>query len=280
MLAHLALTVRAHPLAAFFALTLVLSWWTPLLWPGTLNPFGPMLAALIVAPIVAGRDGVLDLLRRQTRWRVGLGWYAAALGLPVAVRLAAIAANVLLGAPMPALDRLDPLYNLLVLFPVVFILFGPLGEEFGFRGFALPRLLGRHSALAASLLLGGFVAVWHLPLVIGGAGVDAARYLPLMCQVVLVSVVYTWLFNNTGGSVLMVTLLHASNNTLAEYLGPIFTGGDLVRFDWLFTLGWVVVATLIVGLAGPARLSRRPTAGRPSPVIEAAEERVARRVTP
>jgi membrane protease YdiL (CAAX protease family) len=268
--------VRNHPLTAFFALTLILSWWTPFIWPGTLNPFGPMLAALIVAPIIAGRAGVADLLRRQTRWRVGLGWYAAALGLPIVVRLAAIAVNVLLGAPAPTLDRLDPLYNLLILFPVVFILFGPLGEEFGFRGFALPRLQGDHSALAASLLLGGFVVVWHLPLVISGAGVDVARYLPLVCQVVMVSVVYTWRINNTGGSVLMATLLHTSNNTLAEYLGPIFAGGDLVRFDWLFTAGWVAVAALIVGLAGPARLSRRPTEGSLVATTEAAE-RVARR---
>lgn len=81
MLAHLGLVVRTHPLTAFFALALVLSWWTPLVWPGTLNPFGPMLAALIIAPIVAGRAGVADLVRRQTRWHVGLGWYAATLGL-------------------------------------------------------------------------------------------------------------------------------------------------------------------------------------------------------
>ncbi len=100
-----------------------------------LFPFGPLLAALIVAGLTGG---MRDLLSRCLRWRVGLQWYAAALLVGPAIGLAAVYLNVLLGAPAPTAALLGPWYGLFLLFPGA-VLDAPVGEEPGWRGFGLPR---------------------------------------------------------------------------------------------------------------------------------------------
>ena len=96
--------VRRYPLTTFFVLACALSWWPWILYSLGLSPnpivgFGPFLAALVVLAVTEGKSGVMGLLRRMVRWRVGLQWYAVALLLPIAVTLAAAALNVfLLGA--------------------------------------------------------------------------------------------------------------------------------------------------------------------------------------
>ena len=110
MRSELVRLVRRYPLAVFFVLACVFSWWAwPLyaagLAPGPIAGFGPFLAALVVLPITHGRAGVVTLLRRMVRWRVGVGWYAVALLLPVAISLTAMGLNLGLGAPAPAAAR-------------------------------------------------------------------------------------------------------------------------------------------------------------------------------
>jgi len=96
--------VRRYPLTAFFVLAYALSWWPWILYSAGLVPnpivgVGPFLAALVVLAMTEGKTGVMGLLRRMVRWRVGLQWYAVALLLPIVVTLAAAALNIfLLGA--------------------------------------------------------------------------------------------------------------------------------------------------------------------------------------
>src|SRR5436190_605104 len=139
--------VRKHPLISFFVLAYVLSWW---LWPLyaadkaplPFFPTGVLLAALMVITLSQGRAGLRELGSRMIRWRVNWRWYAAALGIPLAVAVAATALNILLGAPAPSLAKLSSLF----LFPVVLLVVlinpvnGPVAEEPGWRGYALPRL--------------------------------------------------------------------------------------------------------------------------------------------
>ena len=252
--------VRRYPLGVFFVLACVCSWWPWPLYAAGLSPapivgFGPFLAALVVLPITHGRAGVGTLLRRIVRWRVGPGWYAVALLLPVAITGAAAGLNVLLGAPAPAAAALAAWPGLLQTFALLLLVPGIGGawEEPGFRGYALPHLQAARPALTASLVLGALWAGWHLPLFLADMihGSDVV-FIPAF------AVVLSWVFNSTGGSVLLVMLLHNMNNTISgAFVGPMFAGADSVRQSWLFAGLWCLAALAVVVLTGPARLSRR-----------------------
>src|SRR5918997_294547 len=103
-MSYLVSLIRRHPLISFFVLAYALSWWPIAFYaaglsPSTIISFGPFLAALVVLAATQGKTGVVGLLRRIVRWRVGLRWYAVALLLPVVVTAAAAAsANRSLGA--------------------------------------------------------------------------------------------------------------------------------------------------------------------------------------
>jgi membrane protease YdiL (CAAX protease family) len=141
--------VKRYPLGTFFGLTFVLTWAAMAPWlrgGGEDIPwftFGPMLTAIIVTALIGGTSGLKVLLRRQVEWRVGIGWYAVALSLPIALELATVALNVALGSHAPAWDHMSPWPSILGTIVLYTVLSGPLGEELGWRGFALPRLLGR-----------------------------------------------------------------------------------------------------------------------------------------
>lgn len=147
MISRLSSEVKRHPLITFFVLAFALSWW-PIpfyaagLVPGTIIGFGPFLAALVVLAVVQGKIGVVGLLRRIVRWRVGFRWYAVALLLPVVISGAAAALNVLLfdarasSAVLSGWTGLFSTFALLLLIPGI----GGSWEEPGWRGFALVRL--------------------------------------------------------------------------------------------------------------------------------------------
>lgn len=126
-----------------------------------LFPYGPMLAAVIVAGITCGRDGLKDMLWRCLRWHVGIKWYAAVLLLPVAITLVAVSFNVLLGRDTSSTEQINleqiSWYSLILLFPVAMI-DAPLGEESGWRGYALPRFPASRSPLENTLILGVLLA--------------------------------------------------------------------------------------------------------------------------
>lgn len=237
--------IKRHPLGTFFVLAYLLSWW-PQLVGGDLFPFGPLLATLIVAALSGGRAGLSAWWQFVTRWRSGLGWYALAILLPFALNGVAAGLAVLLGAPVPSTEKIAAWPELLITFPLYLIAFGPLGEEPGWRGFALPRLLPGRSALLRSLSLACFVAVWHLPLVVGGQQ-PASILLAVMAS----QVIYTWLANRSGISVLIVMLAHAAQGGLGgAYFGPMFSGTAAVLETNLLAAVHCIVAVVIVGLAG------------------------------
>jgi membrane protease YdiL (CAAX protease family) len=260
--------VRRHPLIVFFVLAYVFSWWPwPLyalgLAPGYIVGFGPFLAALVVLALTRGKIGILGLLKRMVRWRVGPVWYAAALLLPVGVALGATVLNVLLGAQPPssaelgAWPSLIPTFFLLLLIPGI----GGVWEEPGWRGYALPKLQAGRSALVASLILGVVWAFWHLPLMAYGAVPWSD-----IAYVTVQSVVYAWLFNNTGGSVLLVMLFHTMNNVISGgFFHAMFSGTDWVRQGWLLVALWCAAAVIVVIVNGPEHLSRKYNKQSPTP---------------
>jgi uncharacterized protein len=258
-MSYLASLIRRYPLVSFFVLAYALSWWPAILYALDLVPqpivgFGPFLAALVVLAITRGKTGVVTLLRRMVRWRVGLRWYAVALLLPVAISLAAAVFNVLLGAQAPSAVELGGWTGLFSTFFILLLIPGLGGtwEEPGWRGYALPRLQVGLSALLASLILGVLWAFWHLPLMVVGE----VPYSDIVF-VIAWTVVFTWLFNNSRGSVLLAMLMHAMNNTISgSFFGPMFSGADSVRQGWFYAALWCAVAVVLIVVYGPQHLSR------------------------
>src|SRR5215212_7451346 len=241
--------VKRHSIISFFVLTYALSWLAWPLWASGLYPiapvfsFAPFLAALVVLAITHGKSGIGGLLRRMVRWRVGLGWYAVALLLPAGLALVATVLNVLRGW-----TNLLPGFAIALLIPGL----GAAWEEPGWRGFALPHLQAGRSALFAALILGVLIAGWHVPLMVVG-DVHWSDIVLIMGAVI----VFNWVFNNANGSVLIIMLMHAMNNTISgQFFSPMFSGADSVRQSWMLAAVWCVVAIVVVILAGPAHLSR------------------------
>ncbi len=129
-----------------------------------IGSFGPLVAAVAVTAQESGRAGLRTLLGRIVRWRVAPIWYGVALLGPVLIYLAAMALHVLLGGQPPDLSALIGALPLVMVLAVYFLIVAGLGEEVGWRGYALPKLQARCGALLSSVILGVMWASWHLPL--------------------------------------------------------------------------------------------------------------------
>ena len=270
--------MQRHQLATYFGLTFAISWaiWLGLIL-GSLHiqtPVGaalnivaiagPSIAALVLA-IVLGRSELRCLLAGFSLSRWSGRWTVVALVLPLAMMVAAIAVSVAaFGAPRPAVT-FSLAGVMLVEFVRVLFLGGPVEEELGWRGFALPRLQQHRNALDASILLGLVWGFWHLPLyfVLGtgqsamlSAGTNPAFAIGgFIGWTIGLSVLFTWLFNQTGGSLIVVILFHASVNLAAFLPGAVGSGGAAPLLNVLIT--WIV-AILVVVRYGRARLASPP----------------------
>jgi membrane protease YdiL (CAAX protease family) len=153
------------------------------------------------------------------------------------------------------------LLGLLPAFLISLVFGGPLGEEIGWRGYALPRLQKEWSPLASALILGIVWGLWHLPLFfITGTAQSFLALAPFMLWVVSLSVLFTWAYNNTAGSLLIPVLLHAIVNFFAATLAVLPANeADGARPFLLYTLLVCLLAAAVVLLAGP-QLSRKPRA--------------------
>jgi uncharacterized protein len=255
--------VRRRELTSFFILTFLLTCIAFLPWyagNGDGIPwftFGPFVAALVLSALIGGWSAVKGLLAKIVKWRVGIVWYLVALGLPLAIQLAAILINPLFGSPNPAWGNIPPVVEIIPMVLLFAVFSGPLGEEPGWRGFALPRLLSRYPALTASIVLGVFWAAWHIPLFL----VDDLSFYGTV-NAILAAVVFTWLYQNTGGSVLLPILMHGSHQNSVRYLGNVFVEPAHTQQQWIAVVLWALVVVVIVAAAGTASFKRR---GLPEP---------------
>ena len=252
-------TLKRHPLLTYFVLAYVLTWvfWIPMiflphtsLWT-TLEDVGnimPSLVGILLTALFTGKSGVGELFRRLGRVRVPLLWYAVVLLFPFVLQLVAIGVPTLLG-----------LTSMTFAFPVGAVLsaiiFAGLGEELGWRGFALPRMQARKPAFAASLLLGILWGLWHLPLRIAMANTPVG-FIDSVLFLTAYSVLFAWVYNNTNGSLFLMVLFHAVFDIALLTILP--TSNTLIVPVLTLVLLWITVA-LVVVRAGAARLSRRST---------------------
>jgi CAAX protease family protein len=235
--------VRRYELVVFFALSYLIAWST-LPW-GSFLAFAPLFSAIIVITIAEGLPGLAQLGRRLIRWRVNWVWYAAAIGLPLLVHAVAIGLNMAAGAPAPSLGQFHPWYSVLLLFGLRMVNFtdGPMGEEPAWRGFAQPRLQSRWSPLVSAAVLGLLITGWHLPLVFMP---QFDLGLPDIASTVLVTFWYAWLFNRSGGSVLLPLIAHVTEGCVnTGGLWP--AGADADRHAWMWLISWgLLVAALLI----------------------------------
>ena len=260
--------LQQHPLASFFVLAYLISWalWLPLVVTGDGSPtglaFAPLLLGSLVPSAVAivlvasqyGKAGVGTLLRRLLIWRFGLGWWAAIIALS-ALSLGAVGVHVLLGGDSPDVTATIPAAAFLFLFSIFPGSAG--GEELGWRGFALPHLQRSRSALGASVVLGLGWGVWHLPLYLTGADFrPLSLFAPWVLAAVAASVIYTWIYNGTDGSLLIVVLFHAASNVLlTAFLVDPFED-HVARPFLIYVALMVLAASVVVAVTGTATLSR------------------------
>ena len=271
-----------------------------------LAEYGPSLAGLLLAGVEGGRAAVKALLARGLRWRVGIGWWLATVFLSPAIVGAAIGARSLLGYTHPdwalmlgwgprfvdhmrgLTPSLGPVSGLVgfmekgmlqtvVAAVIVAIMSGGVTEEFGFRGYAQSRLQGRWSALRAAVVVGVMWGLWHLgpwhlflvtdartALVENGLWI-----LDYLLMTIPMAVLMAWLMNNTGGSVLVAIVFHASANTTNSTL---FNAWPEFPHYWLKAMLWVAAAVVVAThgrslVRGAVRAPSREAVPSPARVI-------------
>ncbi len=272
-----AVAFAAQPVVLFFVLAYAFSWAWVIPWAATGHTvfqgrgwptsfpslIGPMLAALIVTARTTGTLGVRDLMARMMRWRIGWRWWLAA-SSPLAFLVVVIAGMRIVGADLPArgdFARFSGLSSGLGIVGVALavILINGLGEETGWRGFALPHLQRRFSPLSATLIIAVLWAGWHIPqfFLLDSYKDFSAPMLPVFVfGLTCGAVVCTWIYNHTGGSVLAVAVWHGLYN---------MTGGTKAATAGSGTIAaaiWTLVVTHAVVLVVLERRARRH--GRPS----------------
>jgi membrane protease YdiL (CAAX protease family) len=274
--------IRRHPLFFFFLFTFTFSWiflaaevfafWG--FFPNdsrllsVINmffTFGPTFGAIVTIGIVEGRAGLHQLWTRLKQWRAGWQWYLFILvGIPALMLLALI----ILPGILASFKGLTPI--VIVQYPLNFLVVwffgGPLGEEIGWRGFALPRMQPRYGPLLGTLILGVPWAFWHLPQFLtpyqgGGPGTSLATLLTnfslFFVFVMALAIIMTWLFNHTKGSIFFAVTTHACVDTPVVVLIPLFLAANFISQTLAFALGFGVIALLIVVLTR-GRLGYRP----------------------
>jgi membrane protease YdiL (CAAX protease family) len=261
----------------FLALTLGLSWfvfWGPIalfkiptisfvsdirgpLWAIILYMFGgfvPSLLAIFLTWKQEGMAGLRLLGRRILQFKIGWRWYLSTVLIVVVGTVGQLAINKLLGNPFDGRLFLTQLGNFLPL-----LVIGPLSEEIGWRGYALGRLQTRWNALISSVIIGLVWALWHLPLflMVGTSQHELGfPFLGFLVGLLANSVLYTWLYNNTKGSLWSAILLHWLFTYAMQVMATGVTRSAL--YNWLENLPYVIFAIIVIWIWKPQLLNRDP----------------------
>jgi membrane protease YdiL (CAAX protease family) len=269
MMSRLSSVVKRHPLITFFVLAYTLAWIieSPLVFLGDsitgaqnlvlviLASNVPSALGIVLTAIILGRGALRKLLGRLLIWRVNPIWYVVVFLGPVVLVGGVVALNALTGGPALSLGM--PLLGAAIFFAFSIFPGSAMGEEIGWRGYVLPRLQSRMSALSATLILAPIWALWHLPLWLQGGPIQTSTlYAGFVVSAFALSIILTWVYNSTGGSLLMVVLLHATVN-LPQTL-VIDELGSRAAVPILLYWGLMLVAAIVVVvMAGPQHLSRK-----------------------
>lgn len=266
--------IKRYPVLSYFAIIIALGWvavivgitWMPINAEHEMTPMHGILVFLIASPsvvgilltaVVDGREGLKELWSRVLRWRVHPKWYAAALLVPFSIFGLSYLVQGWLGGPFTPINIIEQ-----ILFFLPFALMACLLEEFGWRGFALPRLQRRYSALVSALIVGLGWALWHAAInYLGRVGqYGGTMLIPLLLIAtqynLAESVLLSWIHNNSRNSMLLVILGHFSI-TMGNMFGlSNATIQDDIRATLVnVAIHWLVAIVIII-VTGPKRLVR------------------------
>lgn len=265
--------LKRHSLVIGIILMFLLTWPIDLANSGVL-PFqvpymvallvgwGFVFASLIMTGLTLGKDGVVALLKRFLIWRVGWKWFLATFLLYPAILFSAVLLNAVFTqttidfSTVFAYKIFGPTAKLPLFILPLFIVNAIInGEEIGWRGYVLPRVQTKYNALISSLIVGLIWGFWHLPKFLAPGNTSPFAW--FMVKTMADAILYTWLYNNTKGSLIMLTLFHASSNTAGAFL-PIantVSGNNLTALIIEIVL-IILVAIVVIVTQGPAQLSR------------------------
>ena len=266
--------LKRCPIIAFFVLAFVISWSiripmaiasievAPL---KLLAEYGPAIAALIVTAALSGKAGVGALLSRLLLWRIKPWWYVLVLFGPAAFQLVSIGAFVLVGSPGSRFQF--PGLGLLITLTIGILL--SIGEEIGWRGFALPHLQSRSTPLVASFIIGVLWAFWHVPSDITNLNLLTSpstyiAFLWFLGLTVTGSVLMAWVYNHTGGSLLLMALSHLGLSVLWQFVALPQQAGQFGP-DKLATVLMGIAAVVVVVLDARMRTTQEQP---PVPLVE------------
>lgn len=190
-----------------------------------------LLATVVLSGVISPNSGIRSLLSGLKKWNVGIGWYVFALGVWPATVLLSNLLSPLLGmanSPNPASPAFPLGFVVAETFLWYLLFGGPLNEEAGWRAFALTRMQERFSPLSASIIIGALWGLWHLPLHLMGMYPFGAAGALIRIFSVPLAIVFTWLFNRTGGSLIPVLFLHSSRNTTSLFLSRNFIVSEML----------------------------------------------------
>lgn len=270
--------IKRYPLWSFFILTYALNAVFMLIYNNVVAipyqlyivfyAFTPTMSALAISAVIGGRPEIARLLSGFKRWRVGWQWYLAAFmlaGIPLVIAIV----YILLGNPPRGLPPGTTVWMLLGALGLS-LLTGPLGEEAGWRGFALPRFQQKYSALTSSLIIGVLWTCWHFPNYLnlradptGAGGAQTMPFLIFLPVTLGLSILFAWLYNNSGGSLVLTVFAHYCFNFAGGYIAGYF---GLMPSNLLFMLagvGLAVMTVAVVVIFGSKHLSRKPVAELP-----------------
>ncbi|WP_372921459.1 CPBP family intramembrane glutamic endopeptidase [Roseovarius sp.] len=215
------------------------------------SAFGPGVAAFVTLLFFQGKVGFARWLKRCLHWRLGWGWYALALFAAPLAMGTALGLHFALGGTIPPMPVQGPVLIIVAQFVVITVFGGPLGEEFGWRGYALPTLMDLLGWRWAAILIGVIWGLWHLPLFwIPGAAQAELPMALFLASTVALSVVFARLSVNTQFSVLPAILLHGAINWSSLVLPIMPAGGDTRPYTIVMGLV-MLIAVAVVLKPGP-----------------------------
>lgn len=259
--------IKRHPVITFYILAFVISWmgWIPQalhargLFPFD-NPFlnflgagGPTLAAVVVLLAIKEKDGIRSLFGALFKWRVPVWWFVFVFGFWFLVAGTALVIGSAFGQAFPTIGQ----FNWVSITPIfIAMLLSNVWEEIGWRGFALPRFQEGYHDLKIVFIMGILWSVWHLPLMLNPT--SPTSNLPWFAEIIFslsLTVIYTWLYLHTEGSLLFVSVLHAMSNTIAYVLLEL--GVFVSSYVYVVSIT-TIVAIVIVIFYGPKRFIKIP----------------------
>jgi deazaflavin-dependent oxidoreductase (nitroreductase family) len=220
-----------------------------------------LLAALIVTGITSGAAGLRELGMRMIKWRVGIVWILIALFSPALLFALSAVILRLAGTPWPDFSQFGhsedfPTFGLIANWIIWTLTLG-IGEETGWRGFALPRLQKNHSALTATLILTVFWALWHVPAFFYRPqylGLGVVGTIGFFLLLIPGAIFLTWLYNSTRGSILMVALWHGAWNTATT---STVAQGNIAAVMSILIMVWALLIVIVTGSACLSRVGKQ-----------------------